>query len=1005
MKQSASHTGTAVRYLVACLVMLLALFGFLLPNATAQTGPYVSTPGTTFSDTCSITQTNNRRGDTRVTVNVPDSFTVNDLDVGILVEHAFRLDAEVWITSPARTRVQLLTGPATNQQLQNYNVRFDEDTTEAVNTGSSAVDHSLTAGFPQFTVGRDPAAVGSLDDFNGEDANGNWRIDFCDNFPGADDGIINRVELFFSTPPPPTEADLSLVLSSTSTSPSIGATTFFDVTVTNAGGLDTSGVAVDLQLPAGLIYSSDDSGGEYDNANGVWTLPGTLAVGSSDTIRVFVAVQTSGPYTVAAEIASSAQPDPDSTPGNASTTEDDDATLTFTPQPAPVPIICLGRPIVPLVFENPVAETVGADPNNPQLNDIFRFPNVVPGADALVRVSSFNNGGSLLTIDDSTNGFSENFQPTLLAPVTGDASVDFEITVVSTGSTTPAIIDFAGSTVDVDGGAGIREYVEVSDNIVESAVDQNSALGINASGPSAPDRVRFEVLTETQAPNGAISEDPGHIAVAFFTDVSVFEYRIGKFGNALGGAGRLNSLAFDCPTINATTTNPVADEDFGDAPFDLDPAVRPNYGNPVHTIVSGVQLGATNTPDTVPGDSPTASSDAGDDGVTLPASFQGLIPSSNIVVAVQGAGYLQGFFDWNGDGDFEDANEQPIVDVQDNDSDGIITISVTPPGNTVGGSSFARFRWSLASGVGIQDPAGSGEVEDYQITLVEAINADLSLTLDASRTTLGLGAEVTLTLTLTNDGPSVSENATVGFALPANTTFVSDTGGGAYDEVAGLWTLPSPLAVGANVTLEVIVTGDALGDIDFLAEVLSAERPDPDSTPNNSGTAPGEDDTDEVTVTVAALVATLVGSKTNQIYDPAATGSVLAIPGNDIVYTITIENTGNGAADADSIELIDLMPSEMAFYNGDFDDDATAGVEIIEIDLGTSTLTFDEATDLGFSIADPSTPPADFAACSDTLPPPTPPNVQASVNFICFNPKGAMAPGSTITVSFRARIE
>lgn len=989
---------------VGAAVLFSAMGTLVAPVATAQTTTYTSNTVQTYDDSCTITQTNTAAGNARIAINVPDAFTIADVDVGFIVDHFFRLDSEVWLTSPAGTRVQLLTGPAPNNQIANYNVLFDEEEMAEVGTGASAGDHTVGAAFPEFSVRPEDGAAGSLSDFDGESSNGTWFVDFCDNFPALDDGTISRSELRLTSSAPPTDADLSLALSASTLTPTEASGTFFDVTVTNSGGLDTSGVTVNVTLPAGLIYTSDNSGGEFDSGAGLWTIPGTLAAGATDTFRIFATVQVTGPYTVSADIAASAVSDPDSTPGNASTTEDDDDTLTFTPQPAAVPIFCLGRPIVPLVFQNPVAETVGANPNNPQLNDVFRFPNVVAGADALVRVAAFNNGGSLLTIDDSVNGLNDNFQPTLLGGA-GEVSVDFEISIVATGDTAPATIDFAGSTVDVDGGGGLREYVEVSNNIVESAVDQNTALGIDASGPSSPNRVRFEVLTETQAPNGAISVDPGHIAVAFFTDVSVFEYRIGKFGGALGGAGRLNSLAFDCPAITPAMTNPVADEDFGDAPFDLDPAARPNYGNPVHVVASGVQLGATNTPDLAPGDSANASSDTGDDGVTLPASFQGLVQSSTITVSVQGNGYLQGFFDWNGDGDFEDAGEQPIVDVQDTNLDGTITLTVTPPGNTVTGTSFARFRWSTASGVGIQDPAGDGEVEDYQISLVEAINADLSVGLSFTNTLAAVNSQVTATVTLTNDGPAESNAVTVSFPFPANTTYVSDTGNGAFDEINGVITLPSSLPSGQSVTIDITFSVDAIGDLDFLTEILTAERPDPDSTPGNSGTIPAEDDTATGTVTVSNVVAVLTGSKTNALFDPGSTGNVLAIPGNDVVYTITINNTGNGPADPNSIELIDLMPTEMAFYNGDADDDVTAGVEVVDVDLGTSSLTFDPATDLGFSFLDPSTPPADFSACSDPLPSPTPPNVQASVNFICFNPKGAMAAGSTITVSFRARIE
>ena len=44
------------------------------------------------------------------------------------------------------------------------------------------------------------------------------------------------------------------------------------------------------------------------------------------------------------------------------------------------------------------------------------------------------------------------------------------------------------------------------------------------------------------------------------------------------------------------------------------------------------------------------------------------------------------------------------------------------------------------------------------------------------------------------------------------------------------------------------------------------------------------------------------------------------VPGNDVIYTIEFTNTGDGPTDAGSVLLIDAMPSEIEFYNGDIDD-------------------------------------------------------------------------------------
>lgn len=670
----------------------------------------------------------------------------------------------------------------------------------------------------------------------------------------------------------PTDVDISLTLSPASTSPTIGANTLIDINLLNVGPADASGVLVDFALPSGLTFVSDDAGGDYDPATGVWTV-GAIAQGESPRLRMVVNVATTGSYALTAEVSATNENDNDSTPGNNATNpnEDDSDSVTLTPSPPPPALFCLGRPITPLVFANPVAESPGANLTTPQVNDVFRFVGVSPGNDALVRVAGFNNGATLAGIDNDADGggapigIPDNFQPTLVGPA-GDVSVDFEITFVATGTNTAGTLDFAGSAIDVDGnGATLREYIEVSNNIVEFALNgvsppdpatrlvtqANTPPDAGASAPSAANRVRFEASTDDTAA-GIDPNEPRNIAAAFFTDVSVFEYRIGKLGPAT--AGRLNSLAFNCPNIDpgTTTGGTLVEEDFGDAPFDADPAITPNYGNPIHVIAAGIQLGATNTAETGPGNSATASSDAGDDGVTLPASFQGLVPVTFNVDARGAGGFLEVFVDWNNDGDFEDAGEQPIVDLQDTDGNDAtpIQVTITPPGNTVTATSFARFRWSTAQGVGIQDPAGDGEVEDYQITLIAAEPADLSLALTPSTASPTFGDDVSLTLTVTNDGPQQTDGITVSYQLPDGLIFVSDNGGGAYDPATGILTLPAALAATESFTLIITAEVAPTGSYVNTAEIETATRPDPDSIPGNGDAA--EDDFDTVTLFPAA---------------------------------------------------------------------------------------------------------------------------------------------------------
>ncbi|MEM1391259.1 MAG: hypothetical protein AAGG45_09280 [Pseudomonadota bacterium] len=142
-------------------------------------------------------------------------------------------------------------------------------------------------------------------------------------------------------------------------------------------------------------------------------------------------------------------------------------------------------------------------------------------------------------------------------------------------------------------------------------------------------------------------------------------------------------------------------------------------------------------------------------------------------------------------------------------------------------------------------------------------------------------------------------------------------------------------------------------------------------------------------------------TKTNQVY--SGSQSDFAIPGNDIVYTLLIESTGSASVDADSVFLVDSLPLEVSFYNGDIDD---GGPETgtVTFDERLSGLSFDESTDLRFSNS--TTRPASFAECTYT------PNIgyDPNVRHICFNPKGSLRAGTLMsdtdfTFSFRTRIE
>jgi len=147
-------------------------------------------------------------------------------------------------------------------------------------------------------------------------------------------------------------------------------------------------------------------------------------------------------------------------------------------------------------------------------------------------------------------------------------------------------------------------------------------------------------------------------------------------------------------------------------------------------------------------------------------------------------------------------------------------------------------------------------------------------------------------------------------------------------------------------------------------------------------------------------MANLQGSKGVALYSGNA--SPYAIPGSDVIYTIQAQNSGSGSVDNDSLFLVDSLPPEITFYNGDIDDGGPL-TGVVDFQANASGLTFDEATDLGFSNA--ITKPTDFAGCSYT---PTA-GYDPNVTFICLSPSGTMSEGtitsSEFSVSFRAGVD
>ncbi|MEM9013671.1 MAG: proprotein convertase P-domain-containing protein [Pseudomonadota bacterium] len=296
----------------------------LLAPARAQTGPYVDTASIALNGgtECTAAEIVQR------TITVSDSFVIGDIDFGFVADHAWRKDIRVDLTSPLGTQVRLINGPADNPGVDDLNVRLDDDQATFVDADNAA--HNAAVAPYQ----NDRRPDNSLSAFNGENAQGNWTVEICDNFPTADNGTYLRSELFFEEA---TDIDLSLDLGVSSANPPIGGTVVFTVTITNAGPLVATGVTASAALPTDFTYVSDTAGGAYNSGTGIWTAPASIGVGASTSFQITATADTASVSVMTAEIVAANEPDTDSTPNNSGSdpNEDDTDVVTITPGGTP----------------------------------------------------------------------------------------------------------------------------------------------------------------------------------------------------------------------------------------------------------------------------------------------------------------------------------------------------------------------------------------------------------------------------------------------------------------------------------------------------------------------------------------------------------------------------------------------------------------------------------------------------------------------------------------------
>jgi uncharacterized repeat protein (TIGR01451 family) len=198
----------------------------------------------------------------------------------------------------------------------------------------------------------------------------------------------------------------------------------------------------------------------------------------------------------------------------------------------------------------------------------------------------------------------------------------------------------------------------------------------------------------------------------------------------------------------------------------------------------------------------------------------------------------------------------------------------------------------IANGTWVIDSSETGPVSGSAVTTTVSSAPSLAVVAADSPDPVAAGANLTWTLSYSNTGNADATGVVVSDTLPANTSFVSATGGGTLAAGVVTWNVGT-LAAGGN------------GSVQLVAKVAS---------PLASGT------------TITDATYSIRSAQTSAAAGPAVTTTVTSAPvltigqadapdpvtaGSNLTYTLTYGNTGN--ANGSGTVLTDVVPANTTY--------------------------------------------------------------------------------------------
>jgi uncharacterized repeat protein (TIGR01451 family) len=690
-------------------------------------------------------------------------------------------------------------------------------------------------------------------------------------------------------------ADLSLSKTASTATPNVGQNTTFTLTVSNAGPDAATNVIVRDQLPPGVNFVSSTPIGAYDATSGLWTV-GNVPANSSSTLQIVVTPTTGGPLINVAEVTSSDQQDPDSTPNNNVPTEDDQASFTINAQQIDLSIrktVDNERPNrgATVVFTTTLGNAGPSTATGINVRDAL--PNGLTFQSATPSVGTYSNSTGLWTVPTLASGASATLVISAIVNTTTPTTATAEVTAANQpdidstpGNNLPAEDDQDSVTISIP--TADLSLVKTASTTTPN-VGQNVTFSVTVSNSGPDDATGIVVSDILPAGLSFVSANPnqgdyisatgrwtvGSLAVDSSTTLQIVA-RVDSVGAKTNVAQIIASDRFD---PDSTPGNNVAAEDDQDSvvvtPQLIDLSLTKDTNVPRPNV--GQQITFTLTV-----------SNAGPDGATQIVIRDQLPPGLTFVSANPTAG------------DYDAITGLWTIAILGRSSSASLSLVVTYDSPTLITNTAEVISVDQTDVDSTPGNNAANEDDQASVTLTPA-TADLSLTKSVSTATPNLGQSVAYTIRLANAGPDRATGVTVRDLLPPDVAFVSASPSlGTYNVSTGIWNIGA-VASGGNATLVINATPTTIGDKSNTAQVLTSDPFDPDSTPGNN--IPTEDDQQTVVVTPQQIDLSL--EKTIDRVAPNV--------GENVTYRLTLRNAGPSTATG--IRIRDLLPAGTSFVS------------------------------------------------------------------------------------------